>query len=217
MISRSIFTDILEFRARVLVISGGTGGYGRAALSPDTALPVPVHGEFQMLRKLAILHVHAGGSLNPPIAGSLVGDIVVTEPGVAPRADADVVSQYTDITPGTLASYGTPIRAGRDIDDRDPDAAPKVMLVSEALVRRFFPGRDLVGAPLALTFRSGQSGDVPLGTYTVVGVTGDAAYRSIRTPMGPTIYVPMARAAARRSFSTTSTSRCARRAVHRRF
>jgi putative ABC transport system permease protein len=135
---------------------------------------------------------HAGGSLNPPIAGSLVGDIVVTEPGVVPRPDAEVVSQYTSITPDTLASYGTPIRAGRDVDDRDTDAAPKVMLVNEALVRRFFPGRDLIGAPLALTFRSGQSGDVPLGTYTVVGVAGDAAYRSIRTPMGPTIYVPMA-------------------------
>ena len=29
---------------------------------------------------------HAGGSLNPPIAGTLVGDIVVTDAGVAPRA-----------------------------------------------------------------------------------------------------------------------------------
>jgi hypothetical protein len=37
--SGAIFTDILEFRARVLVISGDTGGYGRAVLSPDTALP----------------------------------------------------------------------------------------------------------------------------------------------------------------------------------
>jgi predicted permease len=135
---------------------------------------------------------HAGGSLNPPIAGTLVGDIVVTDPGIAPRPDAEVVSQYTSITPGTLASYGTAIRAGRDIDDRDTDAVPKVMLVNEALVRRFFPGRNLIGAPLALTFRSGQSGDVPLGTYRVVGVTGDAAHRSIRTPVRPTIYVPMA-------------------------
>jgi hypothetical protein len=39
--SRAIFTDILEFRARVLAISGGTGGYGRAALSPDTAAGCP--------------------------------------------------------------------------------------------------------------------------------------------------------------------------------
>ena len=35
----------------------------------------------------------AGGQLNPPIVGTLVGDIVVTEPGVAPPPDAEVVSQ----------------------------------------------------------------------------------------------------------------------------
>jgi predicted permease len=138
---------------------------------------------------------HAGGSLNPPIAGTLVGDIVVSDPGVVPPADAEVVSQYTNITPGTLASYGTPIRAGRDIDDRDTTATPKVILVNEALVRRLFPGRNMVGAPVALTFRSGQDGDIPLGIYTVVGLTADAAYRSIRTPMQPTIYTPMAQRA----------------------
>jgi putative ABC transport system permease protein len=135
---------------------------------------------------------HAGGSLNPPIAGTLVGDIVVTDPGVVPRPDNEVVSQYTDITPGALASYGTPIRAGRDIDDRDTVAAPRVMLVNESLVRRFFPGRNLVGAPVALWFRSALSGDVLLGVRTVAGVVGDAAYRSIRAPMRPTIYVPLA-------------------------
>jgi predicted permease len=135
---------------------------------------------------------HAGGSLNPPIAGTLVGDFVVTAPDGTPRPDADVVTQYMDITPGLLGSYGIPILSGRDFDDRDRDGAPKVMLVNEALAHRFFPGRDLVGAALALTYRIGPNGDVPLGVRTVVGIVEDAAYRSIRTPMRPTIYVPLA-------------------------
>jgi predicted permease len=135
---------------------------------------------------------HAGGWLNPPIAGFLVGDIVVTAPGVVASPDAEAVSQFMDITPDALASYGIPIRAGRDFDQRDTETGPKVMLVNEAFVRRFFPGNDLIGVPLALTFRSGSSGDIPLGTRTIVGVAGDAAYRSIRTPMQPTIYVPLA-------------------------
>jgi putative ABC transport system permease protein len=134
---------------------------------------------------------YAGGSLNPPIAGTLVGDIVVTEPGVAPRADAEVVTQGTSLTPDALAAFGTPIQAGRDFDDRDTTASPKVIMVNDALARRFFPGRNIVGAPVALTFRSGPGGDIPLGTYTVVGIAADAAYRSIRAPMGPTIYMPM--------------------------
>ncbi len=134
----------------------------------------------------------AGGSLNPPIVGTLVGDIVVTAPGVAPPPNAEAVSQYTDITPGALAAYGTALRAGRDVDDRDTDAAPKVILINETLGRRLFPGRNMLGATVALTFRSSMFGDVPLGTRTIVGITADAAYRSIRAPMQPTIYSPMA-------------------------
>jgi len=135
---------------------------------------------------------HAGGSLNPPLIGALVGDIVVSPPGVTPRADAEAVSQFMDITPGFLGAYGTPIRAGRDIDDRDTDATPRVMLVNEALVRRFFRGRNLVGAPLALTARIPPNGDILIGSRIVVGVVADAVYRSIRAPLRPTIYVPLA-------------------------
>src|SRR5712691_898397 len=135
---------------------------------------------------------HAGGSLNPPLIGALVGDIVVSPPGVTPRADAEAVSQFMDITPGFLEAYGTPIRAGRDIDDRDTDATPRVMLVNEALVRRFFPARNLVGAPLALTARIPPNGDILIGSRIVVGVVADAVYRSIRAPLRPTIYVPLA-------------------------
>jgi putative ABC transport system permease protein len=108
------------------------------------------------------------------------------------RARHRAVSQSMDITPDALASYGTPILAGRDFDDRDTETTPNVMLVNEAFVRRFLPGRNPIGVPRALTFRNGSSGDIPLGTWTIVGVVGDAAYRSIRTPMRPTIYTPLA-------------------------
>jgi predicted permease len=135
---------------------------------------------------------HAGGSLNPPLIGSLVGDIVVSTPGVTPRADAEAVSQYMDITPGFFAAYGTAIRAGRDFDDRDTDAAPHVMLVNEAFVRRFLPGRNPIGMPLALAARIAPSGDIPIGSRTVVGVVADSVYRSIRAPLRPTMYVPLA-------------------------
>jgi len=136
--------------------------------------------------------VRAGGSLSPPIVGGLVGDIVVTDPGAALRADAEVVSQGSHMTPGLLAAFGTPVHRGRDFDDRDTASSPKVILVNDALVRHLFPGRDMVNAPVALTFRSGGHGDVPLGIYTIVGITGDAAYRSVRAPAQPTIYMPLA-------------------------
>ena len=133
----------------------------------------------------------AGGSLNPPIVGGLVGDIAVTDPGVAPAADAELVSQGTTITGGMLEAFGTPILRGRDFDARDTLTSMKVIMVDEALVRRLFPGRDMLGAPVAMTFRTGAGGDFPLGTYTITGIVADAKYRSLRAPMQPTIYMPI--------------------------
>jgi putative ABC transport system permease protein len=136
--------------------------------------------------------IRAGGSLNPPIISFLIGDFVISEPGAAPPPTAEHISQSNDITPGWLAAYGTPIHAGRDFDDHDTAAAPPVMLVNEAFVRRFFPGRSVIGTRLAVTYRMTQSGDFALGSRTIVGVAADAVYRSLREPVRPTIYFPLA-------------------------
>lgn len=95
------------------------------------------------------------------------------------------------ITPGWLPAYGTGILEGRDFDDRDTAGVPSVMLVNESFVRRFLEGQNPLGTTLTLTFRS-NLGDVPLGPSTIVGVVGDAVYRSIREPLRPTIYQPLA-------------------------
>ncbi len=93
--------------------------------------------------------VAAGGSLNPPIVGELRGDFVVSVPGTSAPPNAERISQANTITPGWMAAYGTSIRAGRDFDERDTLAAPRVMLVNDAFVRRFAAGRDVVGTTLA--------------------------------------------------------------------
>ena len=133
----------------------------------------------------------AGGSLNPPLIGFLVGDFVVSVPGTAAPPDAERISQSNEITPGWLAAYGTTIREGRDIDDHDTATRQPVMLVNEAFARRFSAGRPLVGTTLVVTLRD-QSGDTPLGTQTIVGVVSDAVYRSIREPARPMMYTPLA-------------------------
>jgi predicted permease len=134
----------------------------------------------------------AGGSVNPPLVGNLLGDFVVTLPGAPIPPDAETISQSTSITPGWLAAYGTSVREGRDIDEHDTRATPPVMLVNDAFARKFFPGRSLPGTTLALAFRAGNNGDIPLGLITVVGVVGDAVYRSIREPPRPTLYMALA-------------------------
>jgi predicted permease len=133
----------------------------------------------------------AGGSFNPPIIGSLIGEFVVSEPGVPPPPAAEHISQVGETSPGWFSAYGTAVRAGRDFDDRDTLTSPSVMLVNESFVRRFLPNQNPVGKPIAVTFRMSPFGDVLLGTKTIVGVVGDSVYRAIREPRRPTIYFAM--------------------------
>jgi putative ABC transport system permease protein len=134
----------------------------------------------------------AGGSFNPPIVGTLIGEFVVSEPGVPPPPEAEHISQVGETSPGWFSAYGTAVRVGRDFDDRDTLTSPPVMLVNESFVRRFLPNQDPVGKPMAVTFRMPPFGDVLLGTKTIVGVVGDSVYRAIRDPRRPTIYFAMA-------------------------
>ncbi len=133
----------------------------------------------------------SGGALNPPIVGSLVGDLVVSRPGEPPPPDAERIPEFDSITPHWFEAYGIPLLRGRDFDGRDTTTAPAVMIVTEAFARRLFPDRDLIGMPLSLTVRL-PLGDVLFGTRTVVGVVGNSARRSPRDPIVPMIYVPLA-------------------------
>ncbi len=131
----------------------------------------------------------AGGSINAPLAGTLVGDFVVSEPGTSPPPGAERLRQSDWVTPGMFAAFGIAIDAGRDFDERDTPATPKVMIVNEAFARRFSPGASPIGKPLTLTFRA--QGDYLLGTLTIVGVVRDSVFRSIRSPDEPTVYLAL--------------------------
>jgi predicted permease len=131
----------------------------------------------------------AGGSMNAPLAGTLNGDFVVSRPGTPPPPDAERIRQSDWVTTGMFKAFGIAVGEGRDFDEHDTPASPKVMIVNEALARRFSPGASLIGQPLTLTFRA--QGDYSLGTMTVVGVVRDSVFRSIRTPDEPTVYLPL--------------------------
>jgi putative ABC transport system permease protein len=87
------------------------------------------------------------------------------------------------ITPGWFATYGTTIRAGRDIDDRDTQGALPVALVNEAYVRKFLPNRNPIGETVRIL-------ETP--PKTIVGVVQDTVYVSVRDGVRPTVYVPLA-------------------------
>jgi putative ABC transport system permease protein len=89
--------------------------------------------------------------------------------------------QVRSITPGFLETMGIRLLAGRFFNDRDGEGAPKIMIVNEAMVRRFFAGKNPLGRTLRI---SSESND----RYEIVGVVSDT--RDIRPglPARPQIY-----------------------------
>jgi predicted permease len=134
----------------------------------------------------------AGGSMNPPITGMLIGNFVVSPPGVLAPPGARVFSQSDEVTPGFVAAYGLTLRAGRDFTDRDMTAGQNAIIVNDAFVRQFLDASDPIGRTLDLTYRMTAQRDFRLGTRRIVGVVGDSVFRRIRDGARPTMYLPFA-------------------------
>ena len=77
-----------------------------------------------------------------------------------------------------------PLLAGREFTARDTAAAPKVAIVSERIVREYFPGGS--SEALGRRVRLGDRGE----WLTMVGVVADIRQRGLDQPVTPMIYVP---------------------------
>jgi predicted permease len=118
----------------------------------------------------------AFSNIVPLTVGRMTG--VLTSPdGSAPQMEREVFA--ASVTPGWLRTIGIRLVKGRDYS-WDDERAGKAIIVNEALARAFFGTRD----PIGLTLRARYE-----GTYTVIGVAGDAVYRSAREGAPPTAYL----------------------------
>jgi predicted permease len=77
-----------------------------------------------------------------------------------------------------------PIRYGHEFTDHDDAKAPRVVMVNEALVRRYWPKENPVGKHILLGRQPGPS--------EIVGVLGDVPNLAVGTDPQPEIYVPFA-------------------------
>lgn len=93
---------------------------------------------------------------------------------------------YNAITPHYLAAIGAVLLKGRDLAETDSATSDAVVLISQALERRYFAGRDAIGQHLEM-----RVGSV---TYRprIVGVVRDIAQLRPDEPPRVTIYQPHA-------------------------
>ncbi len=129
----------------------------------------------------------AAASAVTPVSGS-TWQYDIQVPGAAALPGDDRNVHLNIVTPRWFATYGTPILAGRDFTDADRGLTPRAAVVNETFARKFLAGRNPLGQPL---IEPGRPGRQPW-RMQIVGLARDAVYRSLREPVPPTVYVPLA-------------------------
>jgi putative ABC transport system permease protein len=95
---------------------------------------------------------------------------------------------YNRAGPGYFKTMQTPVLAGRDFNERDNLAAPKVAIVNEVFVQRIFGGENPVGRSFRVQGPAGK----PDPLYQVVGVVRNTKYGELREDFKPIAFLPMA-------------------------
>jgi predicted permease len=120
------------------------------------------------------------------LAGSVNSTSIYVQGRVYPVARDSVDNDINRlvISPNFFDLMGIPIVLGRGFTDRDTAGGPKVAVINEAAVKKYFPNQNPIGA------RFGSSVETA-GDIEIVGVLHDAKYNSVREPAPPTMYVPL--------------------------
>ena len=124
------------------------------------------------------------------LTGDDEGANITVEGGVQLPEDQQDVN-YIVVSPGYLSTLGVPLLSGREFTEIDGATSPKVAIVSEAMVKQFFPGRN----PLGVHFCFGGGPKVK-PDIEIVGIVPDVKQDHVKTSTTyPYVYVPYAQEA----------------------
>ena len=120
----------------------------------------------------------------------------VTIEGYSTKQDERPDPHMQYCSPGFFKTLKIPVLLGRDFTDRDIAGAPKVAIVNQKFVNRYFGGADPLGRHIGMGIDPGTKTDTQ-----IVGVVGDTKYENMREEVPYEMYVPSAQS----SFATGGT------------
>ena len=126
-----------------------------------------------------------GTSVIPTLTGS-TSNGNITVPGAPNLSDEEKDASYDSVSPGYFSTLGVPLLAGREFNAGDTAVSQRVAIVSEAMVRRFYPGRNPIGERFA------WGGGKVTPDIEIVGVVKDVKQANVRAQIRPYIYQPYA-------------------------
>ena len=127
-----------------------------------------------------------GSSQIPILTGTDMGTNITVEG----RENQDSDDRHVDfdaISPAYFSTLQVPLVSGREFSAADRATSPKVALINEAMVKRFFPKRNPIGVHFALGAGNEVKPDIE-----IVGVVKNAKEENVRSPDLPYFYQPYA-------------------------
>jgi putative ABC transport system permease protein len=116
-----------------------------------------------------------------PLAGTnnnwsfFIEDRPPNPPGVFDSTD------YRPVTAGYFEAIGIPVKRGRSFEARDDEDHPLVVIVNEAMARRFWPSENPVGKRLRFGDQNWRM---------IVGIAGDVHHEGLGIAPAPEMYIP---------------------------
>jgi putative ABC transport system permease protein len=126
--------------------------------------------------------VRASYARRPPLTGNEWGEMrPVDIPGVQPPPGTDHFKiRYNTVAPKFFATVGARLLKGRDFNEFDLPSMPPVVIINDAMARRFWPYQEAVGKSIHIGKKN----------YQVVGVVESGRYTDIHETVQPYLFLP---------------------------
>jgi len=127
----------------------------------------------------------AGGSTNLPLSNTNMAFGFYRE-GMTPDQDAPFIANVRGITPGYFRTLAIPLMRGRAFTPADRTGSQPVVVINDAMRRKFWPDQDPLGQQISIT----------RGRTTIwreiVGIVGDIRHAGLGAEPEPEVYMPYA-------------------------
>ena len=120
-----------------------------------------------------------------PLGFARMATVVAIDGYQPPPGMPGIPVDYMGVGPGFFGTMGIARLSGRDFNRQDNETSPGVVIINEAMAKRYWPGQNPVGRQMRMAFGKRQ----PL---EIVGVVATGKYRSLQEENQPFIFRPFA-------------------------
>jgi putative ABC transport system permease protein len=118
-----------------------------------------------------------------PVSNSFWNENLEIE-GYASKGRDDTLTYFNEVSDKYFETMRIDLIAGRDFDAHDTPESPKVAIVNQTMVKKFFAGQNPVGK----RYRAEQGNK--MGPWTeIIGMVRDSKYGSLREEILPTAFI----------------------------